>query len=104
MSFPSPKEVLRTVAKSVDEAVDALTAPAKQLAAQLNLPLPPEPPKVSTLIENLPELPLPPSPATTTATQATATTRTVVVHKQEEVGKLKEELEAKPEEVKVKVV
>jgi hypothetical protein len=59
MSLPSPKEVLKSVARVADTAVEAVTAPAKQLASALNLPPLPEPPKAEQVVESLPELPLP---------------------------------------------
>jgi hypothetical protein len=99
MSLPSPKEVLKSIAKSADMIVDALTAPAKQLAAQLNLPLPPEPPRATEVIESLPELPVPaPAFAPTTAKEVKE------VYKEEEVVKIKPEEKEEKEVLKVKIV
>jgi hypothetical protein len=77
MSLPSPKEMLKSVARVADTAVEAVTAPAKQLASTLNLPPLPEPPKAEQVVESLPELPLPTptAPSAVPKTEAGAVTK-----------------------------
>ncbi|MCL7388726.1 MAG: hypothetical protein LZ173_02150 [Thaumarchaeota archaeon] len=98
MSLPSPKEMLKSVARVADTAVEAVTAPAKQLASALNLPPLPEPPKAEQVVESLPELPLPTAPS-----GAGAGTKTEVGAGQ--VTKMKlEEKPAVKEAIKLKII
>ena len=98
MSLPSPKEMLKSVARVADTAVEAVTAPAKQLASTLNLPPLPEPPKAEQVVEALPELPLPTPP-----TAPSAGTKTEVGAGQ--VTKIKlEEKPAVKEAIKLKII
>jgi len=101
MSLPSPKEMLKSVARVADTAVEAVTAPAKQLASTLNLPPLPEPPKAEQVVESLPELPLPTPP--TAPAGVGAGTKTEVGAGQ--VTKIKlEEKPAVKEAIKLKII
>ena len=99
MSLPSPKEMLKSVARVADTAVEAVTAPAKQLASALNLPPLPEPPKAEQIVETLPE-PLPTPP--TAPSGAGASTKEVGAG---QVTKIKlEEKPAVKETIKLKII
>jgi len=57
--LPTPKDLLKRVAELHDSMVEFATTPLRELADSLGLPEPPEPPRASDLIENLPDLELP---------------------------------------------
>ena len=57
--IPSPKELLKKAAEFQDTMFEIATKPIRDFAESLGLPLPPEPPKASDLVESLPDLPLP---------------------------------------------
>jgi len=100
MSLPSPKEMLKSVARVADTTIETVTAPARQLASALNLPPLPEPPKAESVVESLPELPLPTPP---TAPSAGAGTKTEAGAGQ--VTKIKlEEKPAVKETIKLKII
>jgi len=101
MSLPSPKDVLRQIAKTSDQITEAIAAPVKQFMTTLGLPTV-ELPKASDIVESLPELPQPPSPAmipltpaptarqlpTTLPSQGTTETLTLPAKPEEEIVRI----------------
>ncbi len=57
--LPSPKEVLMKVAEFHDKMTEAAITPIRELASNIGLPEPPEPPKAADIVESLPDLELP---------------------------------------------
>lgn len=61
--IPNPKELVKGIASTVDSIMETATAPVKDVvdnvASTIGLPKPPEPPKISDIVDALPELPMP---------------------------------------------
>ena len=72
--IPTPKEVLLSLAKARDDAVEAVRQSIASVASALGLPEPPpEPIRASDLVEALPDLP---APSLTFSTRTTTKTTT----------------------------
>ena len=65
MAIPSPKEVLLKIAEIHDTIVDTVTRPVREvvssIASSMGMPTPPEPPRMSDIVESLPDIELPTS-------------------------------------------